>query len=476
VRLGIRVFFGFFLVTGVAAFFVMRLFVTEIKPSVRQVMEDMMVDTANILAEIASDDMAGNTLSTGRFAAHVTRYASRPINAKIWGLDKQSLDFRIYVTDTAGKVLFDSYGTALGKDFSQWRDVRLTLRGEYGARSTREVQGDNNSSVLHVAAPITDASGAVIGVLTVAKPVSTIQVFIDRAERKILTQGAWLLAASVLIGALVTGWVVWSIRKLRRYANAVELGKNVAVPHISGELGDLAIAIDAMRQRVEARDYIEAYVQALTHELKSPLAALQASAELLQDDLPLADSKHFTAQIMAQSQRLNELVAQLLELSKLEQQGKTVDAIQRVASDVHALAAAHAQQWMVANAPQHQLLLAFTGALNVPVNIALVSLALSNVLDNAASFSPPGSTLTLGGDAQSLWVLDAGLGMPDFALARAGQRFFSTVKPHSVQPQRKGSGLGLAIVAQVMRLHYGEVVFENTSTGLKVRLVFAKTI
>lgn len=50
-RLGIRLLFAFFLINGIAAFFVLRVFTAEIKPSVREVMEDMMVDTANILAE-----------------------------------------------------------------------------------------------------------------------------------------------------------------------------------------------------------------------------------------------------------------------------------------------------------------------------------------------------------------------------------------------------------------------------------------
>ena len=60
-KLGLRLFFGFFLITGLAAFFVMRVFVAEVQPSVREVMEDLMVDTANILAELAAD--AGRDLS-----------------------------------------------------------------------------------------------------------------------------------------------------------------------------------------------------------------------------------------------------------------------------------------------------------------------------------------------------------------------------------------------------------------------------
>ena len=92
-RLGIRILFGFFLITGLAGFFVLRIFMAEVKPSVREVMEDMMVDTANILAELASDDLAklnqqpqlpnqpAPTLDGGRFATHVNNYARRPIDA-----------------------------------------------------------------------------------------------------------------------------------------------------------------------------------------------------------------------------------------------------------------------------------------------------------------------------------------------------------------------------------------------------------
>jgi two-component system, OmpR family, sensor histidine kinase CreC len=202
-HLGIRLLFGFFLVTGLAGFFVLRIFSAEIKPSVREVMEDTMIDTANILAEIATDDLVAGTMATGRFATQVNNYAHRPIDAKIWGLNKQSLDYRVYVTDKLGKVLFDSSNIAVGQDYSQWRDVARTLRGEYGARSTRTEQNDDKSTVMHVAAPIKH-DGKVIGVLTVAKPNATVQAFIDRAERKILVNGVWLLLLSAGVGVIVT--------------------------------------------------------------------------------------------------------------------------------------------------------------------------------------------------------------------------------------------------------------------------------
>jgi two-component system, OmpR family, sensor histidine kinase CreC len=275
-KLGIRLLFAFFLINGIAAFFVLRVFTAEIKPSVREVMEDIMVDTANLLAELASEDLANGKLQDGLFAKQVRSYATRPIDAKIWGLSKQSLDFRVYVTDAKGIVLFDSENVAQGQDYSRWRDVALTLRGEYGARATREVQTDDTTSIMYVAAPVLHDKKT-IGVLTVAKPISTIQDFIDRAERKVVQSGILLLSLSAALGVMVTLWLVWNIRQLRRYAQSVQSGQNLSVPNAPGELGDLAKAMQSMRERLEGREYIENYVRALTHELKSPMAAIRAS-------------------------------------------------------------------------------------------------------------------------------------------------------------------------------------------------------
>ena len=464
-HLGIRILFGFFLITGLAGFFVLRIFVAEIKPSVREVMEDMMVDTANILAEVAADDLHSGTMAQGRFARQVGAYARRPIDARIWGLDKQTLDFRVYVTDVRGTVVFDSSSAAVGQDYSQWRDVARTLRGEYGTRATREVQQDDRTSVLYVAAPVKHGD-QVIGVLTVAKPVSTVQAFIDRAERKMLVSGLWLLGLSAAVGVVVTLWVVLSIRRLRRYANATEAGKKLPLPRIAGELGDLARAMQAMRQRVEGRDYIEGYVRALTHELKSPLAAIRGAGELLQEPLPEADRQLFAADVLVQTRRLQSLVDRLLELSKLEQRQELEQPQIGLLSECLEpfMALAPAERSCVAIE-----LVASSKPAMVRIEPGLLALALGNLLDNATAFAPPGSTVTLQAQGSTIVVQDSGPGVPDYALPKLGQKFFSTVRPDGVT---KGSGLGLAIVQQIMALHGGSMRVENTHPGLRVELRF----
>ncbi|CAN5346992.1 two-component system sensor histidine kinase CreC [soil metagenome] len=478
-KLGLRLLLGFFLITGIAAFFVLRVFATEVKPSVREVMEDTLVDTANILAELARDELvampAGGTLEDSHFARAVKDYAARPIDVQIWGLSKQSLDYRIYLTDATGRVVFDSglpgQPSAVGHDFSQWRDVARTLTGNYGARSTRDDDGDDKSTVMYVAAPVRQGD-RIIGVLTVAKPNLTVQKFVDRAVSKILVRGAWLLAISVVVGVLVTGWVVWSVRRLRQYAQEVQVGERREVPRLSGELGDLAVAIASMRERLEGREHLENTVRALTHELKSPMAAIAGAAELLQDELPPADRDLFARQIQEQVDRLRALVDRMLELSKLEHR-RTLDHPLRLeladcVDAVLARSAARLQQRRMQVRWLHRDRVQIDGEREV------LERAIANLVDNAIDFAPLDSMLDLelrhAEHEATLVVRDHGVGVEAYALERLGERFFSTPRPADNPTAIKGSGLGIAIVREIVALHGGRLAIANADPGLRVTI------
>ena len=474
-RLGLRLLFGFFLIAGLAAFFILRVVLAEVKPSVREVMEDILVDSANLLAEMAAPDLrampAGGTLQDTGFAAAVKDYLARPVDAQIWGLHKRTLDLRVYVTDAQGHIVFDSGGRAVpGADYSRWRDVLLTLRGEYGARSTRELATDDGSTVMVVAAPVRAAPGGpTIGVLSVAKPLATVQQFIDRAERKIVVASAWLIAASLLIGLAVTGWTVHAVRRLQRYALQAAAGQPPPVPALPGELGELASAMGTMREKLDRRAEVEQGMRALTHELKSPLAAIGGAAELLHDELPVRDRERFALQIGEQVQRLREMVDRLLELSRLESlqapaQQTTLALRALVDEQLAQLAAPLAQRRL-------QLAWLSNDKSELTGDAETLAIAVSNLLANALDFAPDGSTLELDiarrGNDVVFTLRDHGPGVPDYAAARLGERFFSTPRPRD---GRKGSGLGLAIVRQVAQLHGGRLGFEDAAPGLRVRL------
>src|SRR5690606_28976166 len=139
-------------------------------------------------------------------------YGQRRPQAQIWGVEKQAVSHRVYVTDARGIVLLDSTGSAVGQDYSRWNDVYLTVRGQYGARTTREDPADENSSVMHVAAPIRDG-GQIIGVVSVAKPNQSLQPYIERSQRRLGWLGAGLIGLGLLIGGVLSWWLSGSLRK-----------------------------------------------------------------------------------------------------------------------------------------------------------------------------------------------------------------------------------------------------------------------
>ncbi|QNH12041.1 two-component system sensor histidine kinase CreC [Xanthomonas sp. SI] len=468
-RLGLRLFLGFFLIVGVAAFFVMRVFVNEVKPGVRQAMESTLVDAANVLAQMASTDLKAGRIDSGAFARDLGAAQRRNPRAMVWRFPKRSVDYRVTITDAAGVVVFDSRGQDLGRDNSRWNDVYRTLRGEYGARSSAEGDGDPNHTVMHVAAPIYDPDDArrLIGVLTLSQPNRSIEPFIVASQRNILLRGAWLIGISALIGLLMTWGLLRGIGRLNRYAQAVSAGEPVPPPPPRrDEIGDLGRALETMRRKLEGKAYVEQYVQSLTHEMKSPLAAIRGAAELLQEPLPDAERQRFVRNIAEQQQRLTETIDKLLALAEVEQHG-WLQRRERIAlAPLFAqLAEALAPQLRASGvqlqvqAPEAELALAG--------DPYLLRQALHNLLDNAIAFSPDGGVVVLraerAADARiALLVEDAGPGVPDYALERVFERFYSLARPATGQ---RSSGLGLPFVREVARLHGGEASLRNREGG-----------
>jgi two-component system sensor histidine kinase CreC len=462
-RLGLRIFLGYFLIVGLAAWLVLSVFVGEIKPGVRQAMEDTLVDTANVLAILAADDMQSGHMQDGQFARRVSALAKRDVHARIWGFRKESLDYRVYVTDVHGIVVFDSSGKDVGRDYSRWNDVYLTLHGRYGARSTPSIPGDENSTVMHVAAPIMQDS-RIIGVLTVAKPNRTIAPFIASSQLAIQRWGFLLLGVALAVGLLISLWFSRELARLRRFAHAVTAGERVPPPRGSGEFGELGQALETMRERLDGKQYVEHYVHSLTHEMKSPLAAIRGAAELLQENIPQQDRERFAGNILDHSQRLARMIDMTLALAAVEhrqaiEQPETFDLV-ALARDV---------------AGEFETLLPASGvalhidAPDLPIRISgdrfLVGQAIRNLLQNAQEFSAHGAAISLSlrieGDHAVLAVRDQGPGVPDFALPKVFERFYSLSRPDG----RRSSGLGLCFVREVASLHQGMARLDNDPAG-----------
>lgn len=463
-KLSLRILLGYFLIVGLAAYVVLNVFRDEVKPGVRQAMEETLVDTANILAELAAADLKAGRIANGAFAQAVSAAVKREVNADIWGIQKQKLDYRVYVTNGQGVVVFDSEGKAVGEDYSRWIDVYRTLRGQYGARSTKLSPSDDSSSVMHIAAPI-KAGEKIIGVLTIARPNANLQPFVDRSQQKIRNWGLALLAASAAIGLFFTWRLTRSLNRLRRYARDVADGHKVPPPESGNtEIAELGRALEAMREKLEGKQYIEQYVHTLTHELKSPVAAIQGAAELLDEEMPRPARATFLANIREQCTRLSQIAERMLSLAQLEHQQRLqspeplelTTLLKHTAQSLQPRLEAAGLTLRIADCP----------AVTVIGEAFLLRQAIANLLDNAIDFSPPGSTITvactLAGQQVVLQVRDHGPGIPDYASERLFERFYSLPRPGS---GKKSTGLGLPFVREVAALHGGSITLNNAEGG-----------
>lgn len=467
--LGVRIFLVYFLFVGLSGWFVLNTVMEEIRPGVRQSTEETLVDTANLLAEILRDEVKAGRLAQSRLPELLRAYGQRQPQAQIWGVDKTAVNHRIYVTDAQGVVLLDSSGAAVGQDYSRWNDVYLTLQGQYGARSTREDASDPDSSVMYVAAPIRDGE-RIIGVVSVAKPNKSLQPYIERSQQRLAWLGGGLIGLGLLVGGLLSWWLSASLRQLTTYARQVSDGQRAELPKLSGgELKQLAEAVQKMRTELEGKAYVERYVHTLTHELKSPLAAIRGAAELLEGEMPAEQRQRFVANISGESVRLQQLIERLLNLAQVEQR-QGLEARETVEL-----------RPLIQEVLDSQTVRIEAAGLQVENRVApdlcavgerfLLRQALFNLVQNALDFTPPNGVLRLSADAHGesieLRLFNQAEAIPDFALPRLMERFYSLPRPAS---GRKSTGLGLNFVQEVASLHGGSLQIGNVAGGVQVSL------
>ena len=231
---------------------------------------------------------------------------------------------------------------------------------------------------------------------------------------------------------------------------AVPLG-DVDVP-----LGTIAIVEDiSERRRLEAvrRDF----AANVSHELRTPIGALGVLAETLVDEHDPQVVRRLAQHIMSEAERAGRLIADLLDLSRIEAGGVLVES----EVDVVGVVAA-ATERVVALAAQRDVKVVVTAPDEAMVVLGderqLLS-AVVNLLDNAVKYSEPGSVVELDVVAERRWavvtVCDQGIGIPGKDLERIFERFYRVDRARS--RETGGTGLGLSIVRHVATNHGGTV-------------------
>jgi two-component system sensor histidine kinase CreC len=479
-----RIFIGILVAYALGVGFLMYRQLGDIDPRYRESAEDSLVDTAQLMAALVENASTDGALRTDALEPVFRSLYARRFQADIYGVEKTRVELRMTVVDRQGTVVFDSRAAAasgaasavaeapsqVGADHSRWHDVYLALRGRYVARTTADVEGDPRTSVMYVAAPVHDTSasgsGEIIGVVSVGKPVQSFGQYVEAARKKTLELGATSVVAVLLLVVILSVWLVRPFGVIADYVRYVRAERSFSLPRLGRRaLGAFGAAYDEMRDALAGRNYVADYVQTMTHEVKGPLSAIRGAAELLQEPMADADRARFIANIARETQRIQELVDRMMELTALESR-KSLDPaapvpLRALAAEVAASAAPAA----LARGLVVELLPGDDDSV-VEGDAFLLQRALANLVDNALDFSPPGGRVTIEVKAHTrscdLVVRDRGPGIPDFAEGKVFEKFYSLARPVTA---KKSTGLGLSFVKEIADLHRGRAMLKNQAGG-----------
>jgi two-component system, OmpR family, sensor histidine kinase CreC len=464
-KLGIRIFLCYFIIFVTCFYFPTNWVLDHLRTRYLEGVEDPLVDQANILAAIVGHEMAKGSFNTAKWEKIFQNVESRELSARIYDFDKMNVDINIYITDKNGKVIFDSENREnIGKNIKKWRDISLTLSGKYGARTTRKNPDDNKSSVLYVAAPI-EVKGKIEGVLTVAKPTTNINSYIDNAKPQITRVSLISALIAIALSLLATLWIIRPINRLKLYAEEIRQGKRATLPRLDHtEIGDMGFAFEKMKEALEGKKYVEQYIQTLTHEIKSPVSAIRGAAELLEENMPEEKRNRFLANIRTEANRIQNIIDRMLELSELENRNR-LHQLKEIIPGAMIRTVIESKQPMLLK-KNIAVNLKIDEELHATGDPFLLHQAISNLVQNAIDFSLSGSTITVSASKDDnmivIDVIDNGSGIPDYALEKIFNKFFSLNRPDT---DKKSTGLGLNFVREVAELHNGKIIIENQPEG-----------
>jgi two-component system OmpR family sensor kinase len=278
--------------------------------------------------------------------------------------------------------------------------------------------------------------------------------------------------ASLVFGAALAWYLARPIRHLRSAFAALAQGRlDTRVAPLTGrrrdEIADLGRDFDTMAQQIQALIAAQrSLLHDVSHELRSPLARLQAAIGLARQSPQRLETS--LGRIEREAQRLDELVGELLTLSRLEarvvrhplersERTDLVDLVASIAADAH----------FEAQASGRSVVFSGEGELHADVRVELLQRAVENVVRNAIKFTSEGTAVDVGvrvdasvGEAL-VTVADRGPGVADEEL----QSIFEPFYKGESAPPGPGFGLGLAIARRAIEAHGGRVQATNRVGG-----------
>ncbi|MHB9024564.1 MAG: sensor histidine kinase [Armatimonadota bacterium] len=393
---------------------------------------------------------------------------------------------RIRMLDPSGKVLTDSRGPHDQKSWLWARrnypnlrhrpEVKLAMSGQYSTYKRRDEGNLRGLPSIYIAEPVlrTDArvnKQRVAFIMYVSEPVAPIH----QGLQTLLTLVGLGLGASLLITILVSlvlsAYLSSNLRAATQVAQEFAAGQMDLRMREDGrdEVGQLGKAFNQMADAIQRHEQLRRELLAdVSHELRTPLTAISGCADTLLDNALRDDpeaSERFLAIIQRESERLQRLVSDILELSKLQAGAVSIPlspiSLKPLVDEAVEIARLHAATEGIRIDCHYPEELISTDIL-VQGNEDRLAQALRNLLDNARHHSTAGKHIIVGVEVADssavIHIRDEGKGITPEDLPLVFDRFYRAGTGGS----STGTGLGLAIVREIMSAHGGAVRVDST--------------
>ena len=425
-------------------------------------------------ADVAAPFPDGRQGTVGDEVAVAVGLAIAPILADV----QTRADIR--VTDYLGVVVAGNAGS-IGTDLSGVDEVAGALAGFEISRLRQEAGTDRPSFTAFVrgaavrvivTGPIV-VGDRVVGAVVSAQTPSTI-IGALQTKRFLLLQAAGLVTVVVVATAIfATRTLARPIRRLVRSAERVAAGDAADIDverYRTKELAQLAASVAAMAASLQQRtQYVRDLARSISHEFKTPLAAMTGTLEVLGDhldDMTAEERRHFIDNLAGDVARLESLTRRLLELAKadMHDQAKGVSTIATVVGD----SASYDAGVEVRPSGDPDAVL--------PIDEASLRAVLKILVDNAGEHGAKTLDIHVAGDGEKtvVCITDDGHGIAPGDAARIFEPFFTTRREHG------GTGLGLAIAKALLANADGTIDYlppiqsgtEARNPGARFRICF----
>jgi two-component system sensor histidine kinase ChvG len=347
-------------------------------------------------------------------------------------------------------------------------EIASTLRGRETVE--KKISAGQQSVTLYRMTPVV-VGGWTVGAVIASKSTYTILQDLYVVRLRIMRIFMASLAVAILVSVFFSATIVGPLRQLRLDAHAV-LDRRGGVHDIDfkgsdrrDEIGELSRALERIMRRLDVHvGLVERFASDVVHELKNPLASIRNASEMLGDVRDPADRRRFSAVIDQEVARMERLLSGVREISTIDAHvgRETPESV-----DLGSLLTRIVEGFRLREGDRLRFELELgEGPLQVEATEDRLIQVFENLLDNAASFSPPGGTVTVSAATEDAAVVarvaDQGPGIPPPHLGRIFDRFFT----HRPASNRSGhTGLGLAIVKAIVDAYGGSIAAASGERG-----------